>query len=81
MFSIDLSKCTLYEWQALHSEICYCAVKRDMIKGKWKYYIQITLKGHVPDKFDKQTGELKKTTRKRECRIILYKHEPYGFYR
>lgn len=60
VFSIDLSKCTLYEWQALHSEICYCAVKRDKIKGKWKYYIQITLKGHVPDKFDKQTGELKR---------------------
>lgn len=60
VFSIDLSKCTLYEWQALHSEICYCAVKRDKIKGKWKYYIQITLKGHVPDKFDKRTGELKR---------------------
>lgn len=60
VFSIDLSKCTLYEWQALHSEICYCAVKRDKVKGKWKYYIQITLKGHVPDKFDKQTGELKR---------------------
>lgn len=59
-FLIDLTKCTLYEWQALHSEICYCAVKRDKIKGKWKYYIQITLKGHVPDKFDKQTGELKR---------------------
>lgn len=60
VFSIDLSKCTLYEWQALHSEICYCAVKREKIKGKWKYYIQITLKGHVPDKFDKQTDELKR---------------------
>lgn len=60
VFSIDLSKCTLYEWLALHSEICYCAVKREKIKGKWKYYIQITLKGHVPDKFDKQTGELKR---------------------
>ena len=58
--SIDLAKCTLYEWQALQSEICYCAVKREKIKGKWKYYIQITLKGHVPDKFDKQTGELKR---------------------
>ncbi len=60
VFSIDLSKCTLYEWQALQSEICYCAVKREKIKGKWKYYIQITLKGHVPDKFNKQTGELKR---------------------
>ena len=60
VFSIDLSKCTLYEWQALQSDICYCAVKRKKIKGKWKYYIQITLKGHVPDKFDKQTGELKR---------------------
>lgn len=59
-FSIDLAKCTLYEWQALQSEICYCAVKREKIKGKWKYYIQITLKGYVPDKFDKQTGELKR---------------------
>lgn len=59
-FSIDLAKCTLYEWQALQSEICYCAVKREKIKGKWKYYIQTTLKGHVPDKFDKQTGELKR---------------------
>lgn len=44
----------------MQSEICYCAVKREKIKGKWKYYIQITLKGHVPDKFDKQTGELKR---------------------
>ena len=60
VFSIDLSKCTLYEWLALQSDICYCAVKREKIKGKWKYYIQITLKGHVPDKFDKQTGELKR---------------------
>lgn len=60
VLSIDLSKCTLYEWQALQSDICYCAVKREKIKGKWKYYIQITLKGHVPDKFDKQTGELKR---------------------
>jgi len=60
VFSIDLSKCTLYEWQALQSDICYCAVKREKIKGKWKYYIQITLKGHVPNKFDKQTGELKR---------------------
>lgn len=60
VFSIDLSKCTLYEWQALQSDICYCAVKREKIKGKRKYYIQITLKGHVPDKFDKQTGELKR---------------------
>lgn len=59
-FLIDLAKCTLYEWQALQSDICYCAVKRDKIKGKWKYYIQITLKGHVPNKFDKQTGELKR---------------------
>jgi|GEM_PF-1409405 len=59
-FSIDLAKCTLYEWQALQSEICYCAVKREKIKGKWKYYIQITFKGHVPDKFDKQTRELKR---------------------
>ena len=59
-FSIDLAKCTLYEWQALQSEICYCAVKREKIKGKWKYYIQLTLKGHVPDKFNKQTGELKR---------------------
>lgn len=59
-FIIDLTKCTLYEWKALQSEICYCAVKREKIKGKWKYYIQITLKGHVPDKFDKQTGELKR---------------------
>ncbi len=59
-FLIDLTKCTLYEWQALQSDICYCAVKREKIKGKWKYYVQITLKGHVPNKFDKQTGELKR---------------------
>lgn len=59
-FSIDLTKCTLYEWKALQSEICYCAVKREKIKGKWKYYIQLTLKGRVPDKFNKQTGELKR---------------------
>lgn len=36
VFSIDLSKCTLYEWQALQSDICYCAVKREKIKG-WHF--------------------------------------------
>lgn len=35
-FTIDLTKCTLYEWKALQSEICYCAVKREKIKG-WHF--------------------------------------------
>ena len=41
-FTIDLTKCTLYEWKALQSEICYCAVKREKIKGKWNVGLYFT---------------------------------------
>ena len=48
-----------YEWQALRNPISYCRLKRRFIKGKYKFYIQIVLKGQPPVKYDKKTGEVR----------------------
>jgi len=48
-----------YEYQAMQNEICYCRIKRKFIKGKYKYYLQLILKGEVPIKINKD-GEIKR---------------------
>lgn len=58
-FVLDVSKYSNYTWQAFRKEICYCAIKRVMMKGKYHYYVQITFKGKVPTAYDKVTGEVK----------------------
>ena len=57
-----------YEWQALRNTICYCRLKRRFIKGKYKFYIQIVLKGQPPVKYNKETGEVKLSFSRR-CRF------------
>lgn len=39
-----------------------CRIKREMIKGKYHYYIQLVLDGVPPLKINKQTGEIKNQT-------------------
>lgn len=39
--------------------IKYCAIVRKWIKTKYHYYVQITFKGVLPAKIDKNTGEVK----------------------
>lgn len=58
-FYIYLNKKSTYDWQAFRNDIAYCSIKRNKIKGKWRYYVQIVFKGHVPISYDKETGEVK----------------------
>lgn len=45
------NKLTNYEKEALKSRVCYCRiVRRDNIRGKSKYYLQLVLKGSIPIK-------------------------------
>lgn len=59
-FYIHLNKKSTYDWQAFRNDIAYCSIKRNKIKGKWHYYVQIVFKGHVPTVYDKETGEAKR---------------------
>lgn len=49
----------VYAYQALQNRIKYCRIKREIIKGKIKYYLQLILEGIPPQKFNKETGEIK----------------------
>lgn len=47
---IDKKKLTWYEEQALNQEIRYCRIKKSLIRGKDRFFLDIVLKGHVPVK-------------------------------
>lgn len=49
-----------YECQAMQNEICYCRITRKFVRNKYRYYLQLVLKGNPPSKIDKETGELKR---------------------
>ena len=49
----------LYAQMALQNRVKYCRIKKDIIKGKTKYYVQLILEGVPPFKIDKETGEIK----------------------
>ena len=48
-----------YEYQAMQYEICYNRIIRKYVRNKYKFYIQIVLKGNPPVKVDRNTGEIK----------------------
>ena len=48
-----------YEYHAMQCDICYCRIIRKYIRKKYKFYLQIILKGNPPIKVDK-TGRLKR---------------------
>lgn len=48
-----------YEHQSIQSDICYCRIIRKFIRDRYKFYVQIVLKGNPPVKFDTETGEIK----------------------
>lgn len=52
----------IYVQEALQNRIKYCRIKREMIKGKYHYYVQLVLEGIPPIKINKQTGEIKNQT-------------------
>ncbi|WXR60239.1 transposase [Peptostreptococcaceae bacterium AGR-M142] len=49
-----------YEYQAMRCKIKYCKVVRKFVKGRYKFYLQLVLKGVPPTKVNKDTGELKR---------------------
>jgi RNase H-fold protein (predicted Holliday junction resolvase) len=49
----------IYARQALQDRIKYCRIQRKLIRGKTKYYIQLILEGIPPQKYNKETSEIK----------------------
>nr|WP_276575924.1 transposase [Oceanirhabdus seepicola] len=49
-----------YAQMALQDRVKYCRVIRRLIRGKYKYYVQLVLEGIPPIKVNKETGEIKR---------------------
>lgn len=56
---VDIDYSNMYEYEVMQNEIAYCRIVRKYIKGKYKYYTQLVMKGIPPTKRDKHTGEFK----------------------
>jgi len=49
----------IYAHMAIQNNIKYCRIKREIIKGKYHYYVQLILEGIPPLKINRETGEIK----------------------
>lgn len=56
---VVIKKNDLYVHISLQNKIKYCRIKREVIKGKYHYYVQLILEGIPPQKINKDTGEIK----------------------
>jgi len=54
-----INKNDIYTHMALRNKVKYCRIKREMIKGKYHYYVQLILDGIPPLKIYEETGEIK----------------------
>lgn len=59
ILNVQINKKDPYVVQALCNNVKYCRIKRCFVRGKNKYYIQLTLAGSPPLKCNKDTGEIK----------------------
>ena len=50
-----------YARQAIQDRVKFCRIVRKLIRGKYKYYVQLMIEGVPPMKFDTDTGEIKHT--------------------
>lgn len=48
-----------YAEMALTNKIKYCRIVRKLVRGKYKFYVQLVLDGIPPMKIDKETGGIK----------------------
>lgn len=48
-----------YEAECLNNTILYLGVTRKFIRGKFRYYVQFTIKGLIPSKINKETGKFR----------------------
>ncbi|MBU3191953.1 transposase, partial [Clostridium bowmanii] len=58
--NIIIKKIDTYAQKAIQDRVKYCRIVRKMIRGKYKYYVQLVMEGIPPVKTDKETGELKR---------------------
>ena len=56
---VVINKNDIYAHMALQNKVKYCRIKREVIKGKYHYYVQLILDGIPPQKIDVNTGEIK----------------------
>lgn len=41
-----------YQRETLKSKVKYCTIKRDIVRGRWRYFVQLALAGEPPVKCD-----------------------------
>jgi len=56
---VIIKKNDIYVHMSLQNRVKYCRIKREIIKGKYHYYVQLVLDGIPPIKINKDTGEIK----------------------
>jgi len=56
---VIIDKNDIYAHMALRNKIKYCRIKREIVKGKYHYYVQLILDGIPPQKINANTGEIK----------------------
>lgn len=56
---VMIKKNDIYAQMALTNKVKYCRMVRKLIRGKYKFYVQLVLDGIPPVKYDKETGEVK----------------------
>lgn len=56
---VNVKKNDTYAQMALDNRIKYCRIVRRLVRGKYKFYVQLIMEGIPPTKFDKETGEIR----------------------
>lgn len=69
--SVIIKNNDTYAHMAIQDKVKYCRIKREMIKGKYHYYIQLIMEGVPPTKVTKQ-GEIKGSIGKGNKKEIIY---------
>ena len=61
----------VYAQESLLNEVKYCRLKREVVRGKYKFYIQLVFEGIPPVKYDKETGEIRGRCRSGEVGLDI----------
>ena len=60
IISIVIKSNDVYAQKAIQDRIKYCRILRKLIRGKYKYYVQLVMEGIPPNKYNRETGEIKR---------------------
>jgi len=58
---IIIKKNDTYAQKAIQDTVKYCRIVRKMIRGEYKYYVQLVMEGLPPVKVNKETGKVKRS--------------------